>query len=261
MPSITPYPDTDDLLRDLLQRMQGILRDRLLGLYLYGSLVTGGFDPGVSDADLLAVIGSTLTEEEAAELHAMHDAIAAEYTAWDDRIEVTYVPAQALKTFRTEESTIGAISPGEPFNVKSAGREWLMNWWMVRERGVALHGPPPSAYIDPITRQEFLENVREHTLLWMAWLEEERTLPPQAYVILTACRAMYAVEYGEQVSKKRAARWARGRYPEWSGIIDRALGWREGVDLATVDPEATYAETVRFATFAIDRIMAAPSDA
>jgi hypothetical protein len=134
-----------------------------------------------------------------------------------------------------------------------------MNWWMVRERGRTLYGPPPSAFIGPITREEFLQNVREHTLLWMNWLEEERTLPPQAYVILTACRAMYAVEHGEQISKKRAARWASGRFPEWSAIINRALSWREGEDLATVDPEKTYPEAMRFARFAIARITAGES--
>ena len=252
----TPYPDIDDLLTDLLGRMQLVLGDRIMGLYLYGSLVTGDFDHAISDIDLLAVVSSDLAEPDLEALHAMHDTVAADHPPWCGRIEVAYVPALALKTFRTQVSTIAVISPGEPFHTKAAGHEWLMNWWMVREQGLTLHGPPPSAFIDSISREEFLQNVREHTGLWIPWLEDERTLPPQSYVIITACRAMYVVRHGEQTAKRHAARWAQARYPQWAALIDDALAWRAGAGWDEIDPEAAYPETLRFARFAIAQIMA-----
>ncbi|KKU23014.1 MAG: hypothetical protein UX35_C0012G0001, partial [Microgenomates group bacterium GW2011_GWA1_46_15] len=42
--NVTPYSDVNRLLNTLLTRMQSILHDKLVGLYLYGSLVTGDFD-------------------------------------------------------------------------------------------------------------------------------------------------------------------------------------------------------------------------
>ena len=252
----TPYADIDGLLSDLLGGMQHVLGDRLTGLYLYGSLVTGDFDHAISDIDLLAVLSTSLDEGELERLHAMHDGFAAEHPFWYDRIEVAYLPAAALKTFRSQVSTIAVISPGEPFHTKDAGSEWLMNWWMVREQGVKLYGPPPATLIDPISREEFLQNVREHTVLWGEWIEENRALPPQSYAIITACRALYAINYGEQASKSRAARWARTRYPQWASLIGDALAWREGAGHEGVDPEAAYAETLRFVHFATEQIAA-----
>ena len=39
------------LLDELVADIRGVIGDDLLGLYLYGSAVTGGFDPGASDID------------------------------------------------------------------------------------------------------------------------------------------------------------------------------------------------------------------
>jgi predicted nucleotidyltransferase len=41
----TPYPDVDELLESLHSRIRAVLGERLAGLYLYGSLTTGDFDP------------------------------------------------------------------------------------------------------------------------------------------------------------------------------------------------------------------------
>jgi predicted nucleotidyltransferase len=54
--TITPYADIDQLLVKLLANLQQILDNKLIGLYLYGSLVTGDFDTNRSDIDLLAVL-------------------------------------------------------------------------------------------------------------------------------------------------------------------------------------------------------------
>jgi predicted nucleotidyltransferase len=53
-PNPTPYADVNQLLEQLLSSLQTILGKKLVGLYLYGSLVTGDFDHECSDIDLLA---------------------------------------------------------------------------------------------------------------------------------------------------------------------------------------------------------------
>ena len=51
----------------------------------------------------------------------------------------------------------------------------------------------------------------------------------QAYAVLTMCRTLHTLEAGRLASKPAAARWARERHPErWRGLIDRALGWKQG---------------------------------
>ena len=201
----TPYPDVNILLDNLLFQMQQVLGANLVGLYLYGSLVTGDFDHDCSDIDLLAVTASDVNEQEFTGLQEMHTAVARVHKEWEGRIEVAYLSAAALKTFEMQRSQIVVISPGEPLNIKDAGDDWLMNWYVVREQGVTLFGPPPKTLIDPITKEEFIHSVREHAREWKEWIEHAQERKAQSYAMLTMCRALYAVTNGEQASKKQAA--------------------------------------------------------
>jgi hypothetical protein len=112
-------------------------------LYVYGSLVTGDFDKDRSDIDLLAVVDSDVDGDTFDRLDRMHARFVEDHPAWEDRIEVAYVPAPALWNFRTRTDQIAVVSPGEPFHLKAAGKDWLINWYMVREVGVTLCGPVP----------------------------------------------------------------------------------------------------------------------
>ena len=67
--AITAYPDVDALLGQLLDGIRNALGERLLGLYLYGSLVAGDFTPGTSDVDLLAATATIIDEREFALLY------------------------------------------------------------------------------------------------------------------------------------------------------------------------------------------------
>ncbi len=51
----TPYPDVNAVLRLLLEGAQPILGDHFIGLYLYGSLASGDFNPQTSDIDFVVV--------------------------------------------------------------------------------------------------------------------------------------------------------------------------------------------------------------
>jgi predicted nucleotidyltransferase len=51
----TPYPEVNAVLQLLLAEVQAVLREQLVGLYVHGSLASGGFQPGRSDIDFLVV--------------------------------------------------------------------------------------------------------------------------------------------------------------------------------------------------------------
>jgi len=95
-----PSPDIEELLTSLLENIHTVLQDGLAGLYLYGSLVSGDFDPDISDIDLLAVTAYPVTGPEFTALQNMHREFARVNPAWDDRIEVVYISQNALKEFR-----------------------------------------------------------------------------------------------------------------------------------------------------------------
>jgi predicted nucleotidyltransferase len=239
----------------LLQRALGA---DLLALYFYGSLASGDFDEGVSDIDLLAVTARTIDGAQFARLDGVHQAIVSAHPAWDDRLEIAYVSAGALRTFRAERSDIGIISPGEPFHMKDAGADWLVNWYVVREMGVTLSGPPAAAFIAPISAAEYVQGVRDYGVEWLRRRAELRTRNAQAYAIITLCRALYTLRHGKYVTKKRAAEWAMGELPEWAPLIRNALAWRMAFREPGVDHDAPRAETWRFVEEMVGRINASP---
>lgn len=247
-------PDIESLLGSLLSRIQHVLPERLVGLYVYGSLTTGDFDPETSDIDLLAATSSDVSSTEFDALRAMHLDFARDNPVWDDRIDVQYLSVAALRTFRTQRSRVAIISQGEPFHMTEAGKEWLMNWYAVREEGVALFGPPAEALIAPITRDEFAACIRDYVVEVGDRTTEFSERKHQAYAILTMCRALYLHTTGERASKKQAALWAQDELPQWSGLIQSALTWREAWREQQTEPSATGSETIRFVNFVREQV-------
>ena len=249
----TTHPDVERMLGDLCLRMRETLGPELVGLYLYGSLVSGGFIPGVSDCDLLAAMQTDVDDGAFARLGALHRALAVDYPAWEGRFEIAYLSVAGLRTFRTQETRMAVISPGEPFHHKPAGKEWTINWWLVRERGLILYGPDPGRLIPSISRAEFLDQVRAHAHHWREWVHDARSRKGQSYARLTMCRALYAAVHGEQVSKQRAAAWVQQALPEHGVLIEEALLWRVAEGDGAADA-AIRAATGQFVDLMIDQV-------
>ncbi len=249
----TPYTDINELLDILLCQMQKILGNKLVGLYLYGSLVTGDFDKDISDIDLLAVTTSDIDDKEFDDLQKMHHDFVTIHKQWDERIEIAYLSVTALKTFKLLRSKIAIISPGEPFHVKEAGNDWTINWYVVHEKGIALFGPSPKTLIDPISKEEFIHAVQAQTKAWDEWINHMYKRKSQAYAILTMCRAFFSYKKGEFASKKQASLWAEKELPQWSALIQNARLWREALSDEQVDHDATRPETLQFFRFVISQ--------
>jgi predicted nucleotidyltransferase len=113
----TVYPHINEVLNSILARLQGTLGEKLIGLYLFGSLVTGDYDDGCSDIDLLAATASDIDGAEFA--RQMHHAIVASQEM-ENRLEIAYLSLNALRTFKPRRAR-SIISPGEPFHIKEAG--------------------------------------------------------------------------------------------------------------------------------------------
>lgn len=200
----------------------------LVGIAVYGSLVWGDFDPQISDIDLLVVLTRDVDAGLFAVLDAFHQQLEAAFPEWQGRIEIAYIAEAALQTFRLQRSPIAVISPGEPFNIKDAGLDWLINWYTIRTQGVVVYGPAMTDIIPVITPSEFRTAVGNQIAEWVDWVHEAgEQSPSHAYVILTMCRALYSWQTGAQTSKIQAAAWAKIHHPGQAARIDRALHWRE----------------------------------
>lgn len=247
-------PDVLAPIRDAIIEATGA---SLVGLYVYGSVVAGGFDQAVSDIDFVAVLSDDPNEELSARLEVMHEALAQQHPSWAGRIEVVYVAEHRLQRLDEAIPRMAVISPGEPFHVVPAGPEWLLTWYPVRQEGVALIGPPISEVIPEKPEQDYLGVVRGRLKELPGELREDASLGTCAYTVLTICRGLYTLQFGNRPSKLRAAEWAAEAFPEWASLIEAAVGWRQQRWTSQrPDPQAV-ADTRKFArsmTEHLDRI-------
>jgi hypothetical protein len=227
----TPYPEINAVLQALLSGVQGVLGDCFVGLYLYGSLAGGDFDPQRSDIDFVVATAGELPNEMVAALEAMHARIANSGLKWAAKLEGAYVPLDTLRRHDPSGSPCPCINEGR-FYLATLGSDWVIQRYTLREQGVVVAGPDLRNLIDPVQPDDLKRAVLGFLREW--WAPMLRDPDPrlhggeyQAYAILTMCRALYTLQQGTVVSKTVAARWAQETLGEsWEGLIERALTWR-----------------------------------
>ncbi len=246
-----------DVLGELVACIRDVLRGDLVGVYLYGSYVSGGYDPGVSDLDVVAVTSNEIERLDLAGLDLMHSSLVAHHPDWDERIEVVYVNRAALATFRTSRSTLAVISPGEPFHLRhERPAEWVQNWYLVRETGLTLHGPDPATIVPPIPWTEFAAAAAHYADHFPSQNLDDARPGALQYAVLTMCRAYRTVVAQTHGTKQEGAAWTRERLPEWGWLIDEALACRLSRGTLGLDDERTRAEAVRFVRLVAAQIAA-----
>jgi len=229
----TPYPDVNAMLLRLLAEVQTILGDQFTGLYLYGSLAIGDFDPGKSDIDFLVVTTDALPDEKVAALATMHARLAASDSKWATELEGSYIPRRSLRHYDATDTHHPHIDRGGgTLAIEQHGTDWVIQCHVLRNQGVVVAGPDPRTLINPVSADELRRGVVGLLWWWELQLSDTSRVEQsgyQAYTILSMCRILYTLEYGTVASKPAAARWARGTLGErWVALIERAVNWQPG---------------------------------
>ncbi len=227
----TPYRDVNTLLLTLLESVRAILREKLVGFYLYGSLSAGDFDPESSDVDFLIVTSGELDQAALEALRAMHADIATSSLPYARKLEGSYIPQAALRRYDPANAMHPTIGIDWEFGVGQHGTNWILERWIVREKGIIVWGPSPKTLIDPVAPDELraavcgmLRDFWQQQLHGPDWL---RPRDYQAFAILSMCRALYTIREGKVASKPEAADWALQTLdPKWRLLIEQALVWR-----------------------------------
>jgi predicted nucleotidyltransferase len=248
-------PEVGELLSLLMGRQEDVLGDDLLGSYVFGSVATGDFEPGISDVDTATVLQVDPTSDQLTALGRLHHELVEDVPGWEDRVEVVYLSSRALATFRAASSPAARISPGEPFHAIEVDHTWLIDWYQLRQVGISLWGPPAVSLVPEITHSEYVDAIRHHLLTWRDSLDDLMSVGDQAYAILSMCRGLRTVRTGEQVSKREAARWASEQLPEHADLIRDALEWRaRSRGGLRIDGTATRETSARFVLMVLDEL-------
>lgn len=230
----TPYAEANAAVNALLDGVKETLGEQMVGLYLYGSLASGDFDPQTSDIDFLIVTREALSDAQVAALEAMHARLWAEGPKMSSKLEGKYLPLADLPRFEAQAGPFPTVNEGEFFLAKQES-DWIIQRWVLREQGVAVMGPQLEALIEPVSpemlRGAVLGYLREWWRPMLARPARLESSEYQAYAILSMCRALYTLRFEQIASKPVSARWAQAEFGGWAGLIESALSWRAGSEL------------------------------
>lgn len=260
--SSTPYPDVNEILDFLFTDAKEILRDQLAGMYLHGSLANSGFDKD-SDIDVVFVTQDDISEETFSALRAMHSEIVKLDSPWAIQLEVSYIPRNALHRFDRSNIMHPHIDRGNGEILHRMAHEidWIIQRHVLRERGIVIIGPDPKTLIDPVIPNDLRQAVVEGLPLWLnPILENPSEISKrgyQSFFVLSLCRMLYTLKYGEILSKHEAAKWAKENLDKhWTPLIDRALTGRQNPSI-DADPEDING-TLEMMRFALRQIKPTP---
>jgi predicted nucleotidyltransferase len=225
----------------LLSSMQDVLGDQLVGLYLYGSLSSGDFNPVLSDVDFVAVTREATAESDPAfeRLREMHGRIAESGLLFADRLEGSYISQAAWRRYDPVDAHHPTIGHDWPFKLGFHDANWVIERAIVRERGVVLYGPPPETMTDPVSPEQLrAATCQQLTDVWQPRIDDHDDQWPRAglypaFAVLTLCRALYTLQHGAFCSKPVAAAWAVQTHPAWEPVITWAEAHRADYDETT----------------------------
>jgi len=226
-PSI--FPDVNEVLHLLHTNAKEILGEQFIGMYLYGSLSSGDFNPETSDIDFLFVTEVSLSEETTSKLEIMHKQTWATSHKRAGELEGSYIPKDLIRRHDPNGASCPTVNEGK-FFVDKRGSDWIIQRHVVREYGVIIEGPDPKTLIDFVTPEDIRSSIMGVLHEWWfpmlddpSWLRDHE-VGYRSFAVITMCRVLHALETGTITSKPKATQWARSKLDEpWKQLIDKAV--------------------------------------
>lgn len=254
----TLYPDVNMVLEGFSVHAQTILKCHFIGMYLYGSLALGDFDPQGSDIDYIIVTDTLLSEDLVVDLRDMHVRFDASDSRWAGRIEAAYIPQYALGRRTPTTDPYPQIEKGSILVLEPLESGWILQCHTLREQGIVVAGPNPRTLFAPVAPDDMRRVSPAHAVVWLeqarhdpGWLAWLRCRENQAFVVLTLCRMLYTLDSGAVASKVTAARWMQQMEgTRWGMLIQRAMaGQHESGDVHDGD----VSDTVALVQYTVDQ--------
>jgi predicted nucleotidyltransferase len=221
----------------LLDRLRDALAERgdLVGVYLYGSLVTGDFSPARSDVDVVVMLEHEPDQAAVGQLRRLHEALASS----DDppgRLHCLYAAAG---------------DAADPARLRTYWYGDRMTQWRVKlltqaelaAAGVAVYGPWPPPGLGPVALADLQAAVREEiTGYWRRVARRRKLWLQDTWVdfgLITLPRAEALLTTGDLITKTEAIR-RLSRFGVPAALADQVRHRRDGQDVALGVPQRIY---------------------
>jgi streptomycin 3"-adenylyltransferase len=218
-------------INELITDLREQLGDRLIGVYLHGSLAMDCFNPTHSDIDLIVVTASALEDEikrRLAESLLRHSNAPRpieisclaknNLTPWRHPTPYEFHYSEAWRERYTE-----ALSGGTGLVQYHTDSDLAAHLTVTRRRGLCLWGAPIEQTIPLVPAKDYANSI-VGDLAWAYdryFKEESEDIP---YLVLNACRVYAFLREGEILSKDEGGVWALTKLPgALPGVVRQAL--------------------------------------
>lgn len=254
----TTFLELNQVLDELISRVQRILGEDLIGAYLQGSFAIGDYDQH-SDVDFIVVMEEDLTSHQVDALQVMHDQVYQLKSEWAKHLEGSYFPREILRNHSNKGQDLWYLDHGARSLIRSDHCNTILVRWVVREMGITLAGPPAKVLVDPIPQELLKEEMFETLIHWGQQILDDPSPFSnrfyQSFIVLSYCRMLHDLRRGFPGSKREGAEWAKNNLdPSWKDLIDGS--WDGRPDPATkvrqpADPE-DFERTLKFVQYIMD---------
>ncbi|MBW7473214.1 DUF4111 domain-containing protein [Paenibacillus oenotherae] len=219
--------EVQDVLNSIIALFKREMSDKLVGIYVHGSLAMGCFNPYKSDIDLLVVIDTRLTQDHckaiAKGLLAIHAGMAntrgVELTIVLDEnlqnlcyptpIEFHYSDFHREKYEKDEHYVCGGV------NDPDLAAQLVIAY----HRGIRLFGKPLREVIPPVDRQLYLK-----AILYDIEDAAQHIQNSAMYYTLNLCRVLFYLREGGIASKREGGEWGLNNLPtEFRELVQHSL--------------------------------------
>ena len=237
------------------------LNGNLLGLYLHGSMVLGGFDEASSDIDMIGVIKDELSLKEKIALSSLllslnkkPRPIDIEFFIKDDFVRWQGSPASHFYFSdywieKYEKIALGGDDASDLLAVVNPGGEATADFKIAKENGVCLYGMPTTKLLPVISDEIFLGFISSGVNQYYVESDNDEQ---SSFLILQLCRILAYKQIREILSKHKAAEWALDTLPSsLHSIIRTALFTKYGFGEKTI---YTKEDALSFKAHMVERI-------
>ncbi|MBI4225639.1 DUF4111 domain-containing protein [Candidatus Roizmanbacteria bacterium] len=249
---LTNYEIVNRFIADFSKNVGKVLGDEVIGIYLFGSLTYGDFNPDRSDIDLLVVVKYPLAKGKIKLLKKFHVDLGKKYPKWAKRHESSYTPIDFFKNILPPTKPRPYFGSGKFYPKAQYGNEWLINNYLLYKHGITFMGPDFKNLVEPINIEDVKKAcIRDLHKEWkpkindQTWLEESHH---QAYIVLNLCRILYTIKNDLVTSKKVSASWVKNEFNDWRNLIETAENWKYGTEVNVQN------ETIMFIKFILSKI-------
>jgi predicted nucleotidyltransferase len=264
---MTHYPELDEVLRDHAARLREALGECLIGVYLQGSLAIGDFDL-TSDVDFVVVTADALSDSQVGLVQAVHDQTYGQDNRWVKHIEYSFFPKSLLDQPSSPYSPDGRAEDtdrelwyfdnGSDSIERSGHDNSLVVRWTLREKGIAVIGPPATSLLSPVPTDALRTEIRNTLIGWGRELLADpgpyRNRFYQAFLVLNYCRMLQDLDEGRVTSKLDGANWAKAKLdPRWVPLIDFCWSERQDTEIhvSQAAVPAVFDEVLAFVEYSV----------